>query len=163
MNFSRHELRKKLLHPDRGMTLKHRATRQTGQKCGSDTEGNPPYRRTSQDDYSVGRADYSSRAAGLGGESEMQHEGLHAYLVLVDDGVDHAPMGRFDQARLLDIQVGANAEQSVFRIVSARWFEPRAFWHRNYSMCGDCLLWKIGPGGCFIHRRVRYGTRDNRS
>ena len=66
------------------------------------------------------------------------------------------PSGVVFQARLLDNQEGANTERYVFGKLSARCFQPRACWHRHHSNCGDIEHGKSAPGGCNIHRPIRY-------
>ena len=84
------------------------------------------------------------------------------------------PPGAIFQGRLLDNQEDANTERQVFGKLSARRFQRRSFRPRHYSnCCGDIIYqvyilciyiiyiyraWNKGPGGCDMHRRMRYAA-----
>ena len=72
--------------------------------------------------------------------------------------ISHLP-GAFFEARLLDLQEGANTERDVVSKLSARYFQRRHFWHRHYSnysdysnylYCGDIDHGKCAQEGVIV-------------
>ena len=74
--------------------------------------------------------------------------------------LSHTP-GAVFQTRLLDNQEGANIipnDTSSESSLLARCFQHRRFWLPTlFQLLWRYRVWKIGPGGCDIHRRTVYG------
>ena len=81
------------------------------------------------------------------------------------------PPGAAFQARLLDKQEGVNIYRTirfrkalVYRTIRFRKALGEAFFQRRALLAPAlfqlvlwrCRSWKIGPGGCAVHRRIRY-------